>query len=436
MKVLWFSLSAGLSHAYLNNNYEGIGWIKSLEKNIQDKVELSVAFYHDKDIAPFKLGATTYYPIKRYKNGKLTKMKRRLLNAIESPAETKLFLDVINQAKPDLIHIHGTESPFGLVQKYTDIPTVISIQSTITVYRYKFFSKITWFDVFKYSDFKSRLLSRTFINVYKQFGKYADREQEIYNYSNHFIGRTAWDRRVTKILAPQANYYHNDEILRSGFYVNEWHYKPAAKLQLFTTIWGNVYKGLETLLDCANLLDKVNIDYEWHVAGIKLSDEVVRIASKGGKNTISKNINFLGMINEASLINGLLQSHIYIGTSHIENSPNSVCEALILGVPCIATNAGGTASLMEDDREGILIQDGDPYAMAGAIIELKDNYTKAIEFGKQARKRALVRHDQGKITNDLLSIYNSVLQNQDVSAQTKRTNTILSEPDEVIMIDN
>jgi hypothetical protein len=75
MKVLWFSLSAGLSDAYLNNNYEGIGWIKSLEKNIQDKVELSIAFYHHKEVAPFQLGPTTYYPIKQFKSGKLTKVK-------------------------------------------------------------------------------------------------------------------------------------------------------------------------------------------------------------------------------------------------------------------------------------------------------------------------------------------------------------------------
>ncbi|GAA4089409.1 glycosyltransferase [Mucilaginibacter panaciglaebae] len=432
MKVLWFSLSPGLSDAYLNNNYEGIGWIKSLEKNIQDKIDLSIAFYHDKDIAPFKLGATTYYPIKRYKNGKLTKIKRRLLNTIESPRDIQLFLQVVKEAKPDLIHIHGTESPFGLIQKYTDIPTVVSIQGTITVYRYKFFSKISWFDVLKHSDLKSLLFARTFIHVYKQFAKIASREQDIYKHSKHFIGRTAWDRRVTKILAPDAGYYHNDEILRSGFYTNKWSFKPAGKLQLFTTIWGNIYKGLETLIDCARLLDNINIEYDWHLAGIGRNDEVVSIASKGNKHQISPNIKFLGMINETALIEGLLQSHIYIATSHIENSPNSLCEALILGVPCIATNAGGTSSLMEDNKEGILIQDGDPYAMAGAIMELKDNYKKAIEYGAKARERALLRHDQLKITNDLLSIYEAILQTKHEPSPLVAVNANMPETNELL----
>ncbi|WP_299498312.1 glycosyltransferase [Mucilaginibacter sp.] len=410
MKVLWFSLSPGLSDGYLNNNYEGIGWIKSLEKNIQNKVDLSIAFYHHKKVAPFKLGATTYYPIEMYRNGNLTKIQRRLLNAIETEHDIQLLLEVIKEVKPDLIHIHGTEGAFGLVQKYNDIPTVVSIQGTITVYQYKFFSKISWFDVMKYSKLKNILFSRTFIHVYKLFKKMAAREQDIYRNSNHFIGRTAWDRRVTKVLAPSARYYHNDEILRNGFYTNKWSFKPAAKLQLFTTIWGNIYKGLETLLDCASLLDNINLDYEWHVAGIRLNDEIVQIASKGNKHPVSANIKFGGMISEQKLIEGLLHSHIYIATSHIENSPNSLCEALILGVPCIATNAGGTGSLMEDNKEGILIQDGDPYAMAGAIMELQDNYDKAIGFGAKACERALLRHDQEKITNDLLSIYRTILE--------------------------
>jgi glycosyltransferase involved in cell wall biosynthesis len=411
MKVLWFSLSPGLGEAVLSDKYEGIGWVKSLEKNIQSRVELSVAFQFDKLAAPFKLGPTMYYPINRYRYGNLTKIKKRLFNSIGTEYDNTLFLKVVEQVKPDLIHIHGTEAAYGLVQKYTDIPTVISIQGTITVYRYKFFSKVTWVDVLKYSSFKNLVFARTFIHVYQRFSKIAAREREIYAYGKYFIGRTAWDRRVTKVLAPAAKYYHNDEILRSAFYHNEWVYKPSPKLQLLTTIWGNVYKGLETLLDCARLLDELGINYEWTVAGIRADEEVVKICAKGKKSTISKNVTFLGVINEAALIDQQLHTHLFIATSHIENSPNSLCEALILGVPCIATNAGGTASLMNDNKEGILIQDGDPYAMAGAILELKENYAAAIRFGANARKRALVRHDQAKITDDLIAIYCDILQN-------------------------
>lgn len=412
MKVLWFSLSPGLADAYLNNNYEGIGWVKSLERNIQDKVELSVAFYHHADIAPFTYGATHYYPVKQYRRGKLTKISRRLTNGIEPDSDIKAFLKIINDVKPDLIHVHGTEGPFGLIQKYVDIPTVISIQGTIIVYRYKFFSKITYTDVLKYSYLKSFLLSRSFLNVYKVFSKVAAREQEIYSCSKNFIGRTAWDRRVTKILAPEAKYYHNDEILRDAFYKYECEYHRTHRLIIFTTTWLNIYKGFETVLDCANLLDANNLDYEWQIAGLTPNDEVVRIAAKNTKKPISRNIKFMGMLNQESLAQALLKAGIYVMASHIENSPNSLCEAQMLGLPCIATNAGGTSSLLEDGKDGILIQDGDPFAMAGAILEMNENYDQAITYGKNARQKAQLRHNQEKITEDLLKIYNTVLNRQ------------------------
>jgi glycosyltransferase involved in cell wall biosynthesis len=250
---------------------------------------------------------------------------------------------------------------------------------------------------------------RSFVNVYKEFAKKAAREQEIYAHSKHFIGRTAWDRRVTLVMAPAAAYYHNDEILQNSFYKYEWKNKLDAKLTLFTTNGPNIYKGIETLLDCAHLLDGINVDYEWQVAGLSRNDEVVKIASKSIGKPVSNNIKFMGKLDEELLSQALLKAHIYISVSHIENSPNSLCEAQILGLPCIATHAGGTNSLLEDGVEGILIQDGDPYAMAGAIIEMKNNFDKAIVYGENSRKKALKRHDPEKITNDLLNIYKTIL---------------------------
>jgi glycosyltransferase involved in cell wall biosynthesis len=68
--------------------------------------------------------------------------------------------------------------------------------------------------------------------------------------------------------------------------------------------------------------------------------------------------------------------------------------------------------LVDDGKDGILIQDGDPYSMAGAIIELKENKELAITLGKNARTRGLARHNIDTITNDLLKIYKEVSTNE------------------------
>lgn len=411
LKVLWFSLSPGLSAAQLKNSYMGLGWLKALESNIQDKIELSIAFYHNEDLEPFSIKSTRYFPIKRYKKGKVSEMVERITNSLESDRHISRFLNIINEVKPDVIHVHGTETNYGIIQKHTEIPVVVSIQSIITVYHHKYFSTINYNHVFKYSRLKEFALFRSFNHVYRRFNKMAHRELDIYNKTKHVIGRTAWDRRVTSVLAPTAFYHHNDEILRDGFYQHQWSAPQNSKTILFTTNGPDIYKGIETLLHCASLLDQNNISYEWWVAGLIKTEETVAIAAKVIRKSISTNIKFLGTISENDLITQLLQANIYVATSHIENSPNSLCEAQILGIPCIATNAGGTGSLMEDNKEGIIIQDGDPFVMAGAIVEMISDYKKAITYGENARKTALKRHDPQKITQDLLNIYNSVIRN-------------------------
>jgi glycosyltransferase involved in cell wall biosynthesis len=415
VKVLWFCFTPSLSESYLNDKPTGGGWIKSLEKSVQSKVDLSIVFYYEKPLDPFKLGDTTYYPVQRFVNGKMSKMGRRIFNTLEPKEDIDAFVKIINEVKPDLIHVHGSEFSFGLIQKFTNIPTVLSIQGIVTVYRYKFFSKIMFFDIVRRAKLKNLLFFRTAINTYFLFGKARARELDILKHTKNLIGRTAWDRRVSRILAPQAQYFHNDEILRDSFYTSEWKYQPISQLNLMTINGPDIYKGIETLIYSAHLLDQNNIDFKWGVAGINKTDDIVSIASKSTGKPLSDNINFLGKLDENSLVNALLNANIYVATSHIENSPNSLCEALLLGMPCIATHAGGTNSLLDDGKDGILIQDGDPYSMAGAIIELKENKDLAVTLGKNARIRGLARHNIDTITNDLLEIYKEVSTNKTIN---------------------
>jgi glycosyltransferase involved in cell wall biosynthesis len=78
-------------------------------------------------------------------------------------------------------------------------------------------------------------------------------------------------------------------------------------------------------------------------------------------------------------------------------------------MPAVATFAGGVSSLLTDKKEGILVQDGDPYSLAGAVAELITERDYANSLGVNARKRAIARHDPDKIVSEVLNIYSSVL---------------------------
>jgi glycosyltransferase involved in cell wall biosynthesis len=408
MKVLWFAPTPSLSESHISNVPMGGGWIKSLEKQIQNKVELSIAFYHNKQLDAFTFGNTNYYPIVRPKTSLKTKITSRLFSQIEPESEVDNFMNVVNQVKPDVIHIHGSEGPFGLVQERTGIPVVISIQGILESYRLKYFSGIPYSAYISQISWLKRITFSSEKTKYGIFAKKAAREIRILKQARHVIGRTDWDRHSMRILAPNAIYHYGSEILRDVFYESRWKFNTDEKVRVHTTTGGNIYKGFETIVQVAALLDNLNIDFSWTIAGMKATNEMVGLTEKVLGQKTSKKIVFLGVLNEFELRDSMLNAHIYVMPSHIENSPNSLCEAQIMGMPCISAHAGGTSTIIKDGEDGILVQDGDPYSLAGALLELSSMPNEMSRLGNNAANNAKFRHNPQTITDDLMKVYTTL----------------------------
>jgi len=81
---------------------------------------------------------------------------------------------------------------------------------------------------------------------------------------------------------------------------------------------------------------------------------------------------------------------------------------MALGMPVIATNVGGTSSLIQDGIDGLLVQEGDPFALASALNVLINDYHSAIALGKRAREKTISRHDAAYLTDKLIGIYEKI----------------------------
>jgi glycosyltransferase involved in cell wall biosynthesis len=413
MKVLWFSNTPANADEYFNSELKGKGnWLKSLDQFLKFHVDLHVAFYEKFDKF-FEHEGTHYYPINPDRSN-VKKFLTRFNYQITDKEDLSKYLEIINRIKPDIIHIHGTEAPYICIIPYTNIPVVVSIQGNLTVIMHKYFSGIEKHylkekirKMNKLSDF---LFPQSFYFGYKLFEKNQLREIRDLKFVNYVMGRTAWDRRITRILAPNSKYFHEDRILRPLFYNEKWAPHSRDRIIIFSTIDNVFYKGFETMCMSLNNLLSLGINYEWHVAGIDWDDLIVKIVKKKLKNNYpSRGLVLLGKLKEKTLIENLKSSDIYVMTSHIENNANSLCEAMILGMPCISTFVGGIGSLLKDGEEGLLIQNGDPWAMAGAILEMTNNKERAIKLGENARKVALKRHDKERIVLDLVKSYEEVI---------------------------
>lgn len=321
------------------------------------------------------------------------------------------MLQVIATVQPDLIHIHGTEDNFGLLQSHTEIPVVISIQGALLPYCEKFFAGVPLAVARKYEGLAEKIKLRAAARQYKDMRQKAAREQKILAQARHVIGRTDWDRRVTRVLAPQSVYHKNNEILRDTFYKINWA-KPAFSktIKIVTISSDSLYKGFETIVNTARILQKAGLlNYEWQVIGLSHQSILVKTTGQWLKTNFDElHLKLLGPQGEKEIAQLLAAADIYCQVSHIENSPNSLCEALLMGMPVVASYAGGTASLLENGKEGLLVQDGDPYSLAGAIAELSGSFGQAKQYGINARETSLRRHNPETITKDLVNIYRSI----------------------------
>ena len=107
MRVLWFTNTPANSDEYFKSELKGTGgWLKALNVELQDKVDLHVGFYHHAQSTSFKYQQTTYHPIKRG-NHYLEIVKSNFFHHVIDNNDIGLYLDLVSKVKPDIIHIHA-----------------------------------------------------------------------------------------------------------------------------------------------------------------------------------------------------------------------------------------------------------------------------------------------------------------------------------------
>lgn len=80
----------------------------------------------------------------------------------------------------------------------------------------------------------------------------------------------------------------------------------------------------------------------------------------------------------------IVGAEVFAMASNFEGMSNSLIEAMCLGLPCISTKVSGATDLIEDGKNGLLVDLEDTDEMFKAICEIVDNKEKALEIGKKA----------------------------------------------------
>lgn len=324
------------------------------------------------------------------------------------------FNDVLGKVQPDLVHIWGTEFPttlamvnacekLGLLNRI-----VINIQGLVSIYARHYYASLPWRVVYDFMTPRHLVFHDSIVQQKKAFEKRGKYEIEALCKVKHVIGRTDWDKACVTQINPNINYHFCNEILRKSFYKHKWNFEKCERFSIFVSQAAYPIKGLHFVLEALPLILRQYPQAHLYVAGsdvtcstgslkkrLKLTAYGKYIKKLIKKYNLEQNITFCGPLDEEQMCARYLRSNVFVSASSIENSPNSICEAMILGMPVVSSDVGGVKNLLEHGKEGLIYQYDAPYMLAfyiGAIFK-SENLGKMLS--DCARKKS-------SLTNDIL----------------------------------
>ena len=370
-----------------------------------------------------KLSIATVSPMVK----SLTKLKGKLITYYILPIGKgnehvnleycKYWKQIEAEIHPNVVHIHGTEFSHGhaYLKACSSNNVVVSIQGLLSsCYKY-YYAGITTRDICKNLTLYD-LVKGSMIRGMLKFKRRGQYEVETLQITKHIIGRTSWDRALTWVINPNAEYHFCNETLRPEFYGGEsWSYKECSKHTIFLSQSGYAIKGLHQVLKAMPTILKQYPNTKIRVAGYDITRnsniyEFLRYSGYGRyikgmirKLGLQNKVVFTGNLNGEQMKREYLNANLFVCPSSIENSPNSLGEAQLLGTPCVASYVGGIPDMMKGNEENIY-----RFEEVDMLAEKICNIFASEDEQVDMRKIAAERHNADTNAKNLIKIYNKI----------------------------
>ena len=180
------------------------------------------------------------------------------------------FKEIINQVKPDVIHIFGTEFSHSLecVESVSDKGNiVVSIQGLTSEIAKVYLRGIPFRNILAGRFVKGRY--HCLLTDKMDFYRRGLNEKKLISTVENVIGRTEWDHACVKNINPICTYYHCNETLRNTFYSGEWEMENIEKYAIFVMQANYPIKGLHVLISALPLIKRKYPKVLVYIAGSK-----------------------------------------------------------------------------------------------------------------------------------------------------------------------
>ncbi|NUN07805.1 MAG: glycosyltransferase family 4 protein [Ignavibacteriaceae bacterium] len=312
--------------------------------------------------------------------------------------QLKKILFTENMVK-DIIHLHGTEHQyFSSISAYKK-KCIISMQGIMrecssTLKQLRFYFP-------KYHNYLRNIASWSLSSFY---------ETNEVKKNKTFTARTHFDTSYIKEINPTADITCIWEVIREEFFKERFSYNKKYLLFVGGT---HPLKGIDRVLSAFSVLKKErkSSSLKLSIAGFINPLVFKNLLIKLNISKIVENdIEFLGYLDTLGLVSAFSKSYVLLHPSYIDNSPNTVCEAQVAGLPVIATNVGGLSSIIQNRYDGILV-DNSVENLVNSIRELLDDDHLVNSIRINAISTARKRHDRSIIKDSYLNLYHNLYRN-------------------------
>jgi glycosyltransferase involved in cell wall biosynthesis len=288
---------------------------------------------------------------------------------------------IIQEIKPHVLHVHGTEGGYNIPAIKTNIPYIISIQGIISEYL-KIAPSI--------GGFLQLFHERAAIRKGKYFGC-----------------RTNFDFEFVKSVNKKAVIFDLPEAMNKVFFERQW--DPEEEISLLFV--GSVIfrKGIEDLIHALYKLKAIFPEIKLKIIGDgyrKYHNHLNQIIEK---YNLQSNVLWLGARVPSEIAAELSKSTLFVLPSLMDNSPNCLAEAMAVGVPSIATKVGGIPSMIDDNYDGMLFEKHDIDRLVEIVTMLLGDKNLQKKLSVNARKRAFERNYPPSVTSKYVNVYKSLV---------------------------
>ena len=282
----------------------------------------------------------------------------------------QILKKIVHMAEPDIVHCFGTEYPhtLALCRIFPDrTRLLLGLQGLCTALAEAYWANLPE-KVIRSETFRDWLKQDSIERQQQKFAERGRMEREAVRLAGNVTGRTRWDRAGVEAWNPKLRYHFMNESLRKEFYGPVWREEDCVPRSIFLSQGDYPIKGLHYMLLALPKILAVYPDAQVYVAGSNLTAygtlrEKLKISAYGKylrrlimQNHLETKVVFLGRMDGGQMRDQYLKSHLFVCCSAMENSPNSLGEAMLLGMPCVSSNVGGIPSIFTDGVDGILYE--------------------------------------------------------------------------------